>query len=70
MVRYHLLKGFYMAIFKDKEEYLNWSNQVVSKIYLLGIKQKNQQFVMECLNEIATKLSPLERGEKLVETEE
>lgn len=59
-----------MAIFKDKEEYLNWSNQVVSKIYLLGIKQKNQQFVMECLNEIATKLSPLERGEKLLETEE
>jgi len=59
-----------MAIFKNKEEYLNWSNQIVSKIYLLGIKQKNQQFIMESLNDIQTKLSPLENGEKLLETEE
>ena len=59
-----------MAIFKDKEEYLNWSNQVVSKIYLLGIKQNNQQFIIESLNEIAAKLSPMENGEKLLETEE
>ena len=59
-----------MAIFKDKEEYLNWSNQVVSKIYLFGIKQNNQQFIIESLNEIAAKLSPMENGEKLLETEE
>lgn len=59
-----------MAIFKDKAEYLNWSNQIVSKIYLLGIKEKNQRFIAESLNDIATKLNPLESGEKLLETEE
>lgn len=59
-----------MAIFKDKEECLNWSNQIVSKIYLLGIKQRNNQFIAETINEIATKLSPMENGEKLLETEE